>query len=276
MKVSDYKKFKNMPQVYKNGDLMFINNHFENNKQYNIPRAQMIIVDIPYNLGKNAYASNPEWYKGGDNKNGESEMAGKSFFNTDEDFRISNLFHFGSRLLKDETKEKLGRTETDAPCIVIFCAFQQIADIIKCAAEYGFNKYIPLQWYKNYSAQVLKANMKIVGNTEYALMFYRNRLPKFRNNGAMIFNNRPWIDDNNEIPKIHPTQKPIGILKQLILNHSDKSDIIIDCCAGSGSTCAAAIQCGRKAIGFEIDKNFYQKAITEYLPKVIKQTDLFN
>lgn len=55
------------------------NDHFENAKRYNIPRAQLIIADIPYNLGNNAYASDPRWYKDGDNKNGESKLAGKSF-----------------------------------------------------------------------------------------------------------------------------------------------------------------------------------------------------
>ena len=46
------------------------NDHFENAKRYGIPHAQLIIADIPYNLGNNAYASNPMWYKDGDNKNG--------------------------------------------------------------------------------------------------------------------------------------------------------------------------------------------------------------
>lgn len=61
--------------------------HMENSKQYNIPRAQLIIADIPYNLGKNAYASNPSWYEDGDNANGESNKAGKSFFKTDDGFK---------------------------------------------------------------------------------------------------------------------------------------------------------------------------------------------
>ena len=43
------------------------NDHFENAKIYNIPKAQLIIADIPYNLGNNAYASNPSWYVDGDN-----------------------------------------------------------------------------------------------------------------------------------------------------------------------------------------------------------------
>ena len=41
--------------------IMIINDHFQNYKPYQIPKAQLIIADIPYNLGNNAYASNPSW-----------------------------------------------------------------------------------------------------------------------------------------------------------------------------------------------------------------------
>lgn len=63
------------------------NDHFQNFKVYGIPKAQLIIADPPYNLGKKAYASNPSWYVDGDNKNGESDKAGKEFLDTDKDFR---------------------------------------------------------------------------------------------------------------------------------------------------------------------------------------------
>ena len=46
------------------------NDHFQNFKVYGIPHAQLIIADPPYNLGKNAYASNPVWYKDGDDNGG--------------------------------------------------------------------------------------------------------------------------------------------------------------------------------------------------------------
>ena len=55
------------------------NDHFQNYKRYHIPKAQLVIADIPYNLGNNAYASSPEWYVNGDNKNGESDKANSSF-----------------------------------------------------------------------------------------------------------------------------------------------------------------------------------------------------
>lgn len=74
------------------------NDHFQNYKTYGIPKAQLVIADIPFNIGKNAYASNPMWYKGGDLKNGESELAAKEFFDTD-DVVIDPCAGSGSTLL---------------------------------------------------------------------------------------------------------------------------------------------------------------------------------
>lgn len=186
---------------------MIYRDHFQNYKRYNIPKAQLIIADIPYNLGKNAFASNPSWYEGGDNKNGQSVLAGTSFFDTDEDFRPAEFMHFCSTMLKAEVKPKKvegeARQKGDAPCMIIFCAFDQQMHLIELAKRYGLNNYINLIFRKNFSAQVLKANMKIVGNCEYGLVLYRERLPKFRNNGKMIFNCMDWPRDN-ESEKIHP------------------------------------------------------------------------
>lgn len=244
--------------------------NFQNFKRYNIPRAQLVIADIPYNLGVNAYASNPEWYIGGDNKNGESSKAGKTFFNTDGNFKIAEYMHFCSRLLKKEPKEK-GK----APAMIVFCAFEQIATVIEYGLQYGFKNNYPLVFVKNYSAQVLKANMKIVGATEYAVVLYRNKLPKFNGSGHMVFNWFEWKRDNSKIyPKIHPTQKPISVLKRLIEIFTDPGDVVIDPVAGSGSTLRAAYELGRSSYGFEVSKEFYSRAKTEMLSLEGAQTML--
>ena len=233
---------------------MIYRDHFQNYKGYQIPKAQLIIADIPYNLGNNAYASNPAWYKDGDNSNGESELAGKTFFDTDEDFRPAEFMHFCSTMLKKEPKEK-----NSAPCMIVFCAFDQQMYLIELAKRYGLNNYINLIKKKNFSAQVLKANMKVVGNCEYGLILYRDKLPKFRNEGKMIFNCFDWPRDN-ESEKIHPTQKPVMLLETLIKLFTDEGDVVIDPVAGSGSTLIAAERTNRKAFGFEIKKEFFTKA----------------
>lgn len=247
------------------------NNHFQNFKQYAIPRAQLIIADIPYNLGNNAYASNPAWYKDGDNKNGESELAGKEFFDTDKDFRPAEFMHFCSQMLKPEPKEKGA-----APCMIVFCAFDQQIYLIELAKRYGLNNYINLVFRKNFSAQVLKANMKIVGNCEYALIFYREKLPKFNNKGKMIFNCMDWDKDDVNVPKLHPTQKPLKLLKKLIKIFTDEGDVIIDPVAGSGSTLIAGMQTNRKSFGFEIKKDFFKLANIWIENEKQKITDIEN
>ena len=248
---------------------MLIRDNFQNSKQYNIPRAQLLIADIPYQIGKNAYGSNPAWYVDGDNKNGASDKAGKSFFNNDNEFIISEFFDFCERLLKPEPKQN-----NQAPCMVIFCAFEQQATLIEEAKKHNFNRYIPLVFRKNFSAQVLKANMRIVGNCEYGLVFYREKLPKFNNQGRMVFNCMDW-DRDNDSPKIHPTQKPLGLLMKLISIFTDPGDVVIDPCAGSGSTLVACHRLDRKGYGFEIVKKFHEEA-SAWIEREKKQEGLFN
>lgn len=233
------------------------NDHFQNFKGYNIPRAQLVIADIPYNIGENAYGSNPQWYVDGDNKNGESELAGKSFFDTDENFKPAEFMHFCSRLMIKEPKER-GKS----PCMIVFCSFEQQAFLIELAQQYEIKNYINLVFRKKFSAQVLKANMRVVGNAEYALILYRDKLPKFNNNGKMIFNVMDWeSDDKDEMYcKIHPTQKPVKILENLIRIFTDPGDVVIDPVAGSGSSLIAAQNLNRRGFGFEIKKDFYKQA----------------
>lgn len=243
-------------------EVKLFHDNFQNFKSYNIPRkAQLVIADIPYNIGVDAYASNPMWYKNGDNSNGESKYAKANFFNGDGSFKISEYMHFCNRLLIKEPKER-----NKAPAMIVFCAFEQMQTVIEYGKKYGFVKSYPLFFIKNYSAQVLKANMKIVGATEFAVVLYRDKLPKFNNTDEygdkqMIFNWFKWDKSGEKMyPKIHPTQKPVAVLRRLIEIFTDPGDVVIDPCAGSGSTLQAAWETGRDAYGFEVNTKFYKEA----------------
>ena len=259
------------------------NDHFQNFKKYLNCKAQLIIADPPYNLGNNAYASNPAWYKDGDNKNGESELAGKEFFDTDKNFKPAEFMHFCSQMLVREPKQGIteeelesgeygvakdekvgGKKKSQAPCMILFCAFEQLHYYIELAQRYGFRHYIPLVFRKNFSAQVLKANMKIVGNCEYGLVLYKDKLPKFNNDNRMVFNCFDWVADN-DTPKVHPTQKPVPLLRRLIEIFTDRGDVVIDPCFGRGSTARACQELNRHFYGFEINKEFYKRAKEEMI-----------
>lgn len=255
------------------------NDSMQSWKCYPIQKAQLIIADVPYNVGNNFYGSNPVWYKGGDNKNGESDKAGKAAFYSDYNFNLYEYFHFCSRLMKKEPKRGgvRGRS-SDAPCMIVFCSFQQMHTLIEAAKKHGFVHYIPLTFIKKSSPQALKANMRIVGATEHAILFYRSYLPKFRNGAEYDENGKPvrgtghmvldwfkWERDGKDIPKIHPTQKPVSVLKRLIEICTDPGDVVIDPCFGSGSTARAARETGRHFYGFEINKEYYQRAKNEMI-----------
>ena len=59
---------------------------------------------------------------------------------------------------------------------------------------------------------------------------------------------------------LHPTQKPIALLEYLIRLYTDKNDIVLDNCMGSGSTGVACMRTGRKFIGIELDEKYFQIA----------------
>ena len=89
----------------------------------------------------------------------------------------------------------------------------------------------------------------------------------------MIFNWFQWERDGREIPKIHPAQKPVNLMKRLIEIFTDEGDVVIDPCFGSGSTARAAVETGRAFYGFEINKEFYRRAKEEMVAPALEHKD---
>lgn len=64
----------------------------------------------------------------------------------------------------------------------------------------------------------------------------------------------------NNKDRFHPTQKPTDLLEYLIKTYTNEGETVLDCCMGSGSTAVAAINTGRKFIGFELDEKIFNIA----------------
>ena len=65
---------------------------------------------------------------------------------------------------------------------------------------------------------------------------------------------------NRDKAKIHPTQKPVELVRYLIRTYSSPDETILDNCMGSGTTAIACIRENRNFIGFELDKKYYDIA----------------
>lgn len=83
----------------------------------------------------------------------------------------------------------------------------------------------------------------------------------------MVFNCFDWVRDN-VTPKVHPTQKPVPLLEEMIRIFTDRGDVVIDPCAGSGSTLLAAANMERRGYGFEIKKDFFKLAQEKVLKHI--------
>jgi site-specific DNA-methyltransferase (adenine-specific) len=89
----------------------------------------------------------------------------------------------------------------------------------------------------------------------------------------MVFNCLDWPRDLGAA-KVHPTQKPVQLLERLIEIFTDENEVVIDPCAGSGSSLIAAKNLNRRAYGFEIKKDFYTAA--RALIETPAQQSIFN
>ena len=68
------------------------------------------------------------------------------------------------------------------------------------------------------------------------------------------------VFQRNVHDSFHPTQKPVDLIRYLIRTYSNDGDTILDNCMGSGTTAIACIKEKRNFIGFELNKEYYDKA----------------
>ena len=68
------------------------------------------------------------------------------------------------------------------------------------------------------------------------------------------------VFQRNVHESFHPTQKPVALIQYLIRTYSNEGDTILDNCMGTSTTAIAAIRDKRNCIGFELNKEYYDKA----------------
>lgn len=114
-------------------------------------------------------------------------------------------------------------------------------------------------WHKN--NPIPTCNNKYLSDTEYCLIF--------REDGTQIYGTyetkgKYYISNINKEDKdifLHPTIKPLEVVKKHIINSTKENDIVLDCFCGSGTTCVACKETGRKFIGIEIDPTYHKIAV---------------
>lgn len=100
---------------------------------------------------------------------------------------------------------------------------------------------------------------------EYAWTSFKDNAKVFKGSSAR----------DNESGKFHPTEKPISLYKWLLTKYANKGDKILDTHVGSASSLIACYDLGFDAVGYEIDKTYYEQA-KRRLEEHQKQVSIFD
>lgn len=153
--------------------------------------------------------------------------------------------------------------------IYIYCSKRQIQELLEYFTNKGCN-YEVLTWHKQNPSPLV--NNIYLPDTEYVI-FARERGVKLY--GNYHTKHKYYLSGTNQVDKKkykHPTIKPLPFIETHIENSSRKGDVVLDCFAGSGTTLVAAVNKGRKFIGFEINEEYYkiaEKRIEEAMKKKV-------
>lgn len=190
--------------------------------------VDLIVTDPPYLMS----------YKSNRSKNKDYKFNKEIENDSNEEF-IKNYIKECYRIMKDNT------------AIYLFCNSNKI-EFFKTEVEKYFTIKNIIIWVKNnHTAGDLEAQF----GKQYEMIILANKGRK-KFNGKRITD--VWFFDKVSSSKaFHQNQKPIDLLEQCIIKHSNENDIVFDGCMGSGSTGVACKNLNRSFIGIELDKNYY-------------------
>lgn len=143
--------------------------------------------------------------------------------------------------------------------IYIWCSKEQILDIASYFIKDKNCMFEILVWCKTNPTPF--CNNTFLPDLEYCLMF-REKGTKLNND--IRLKSKYYISQTNVKDKDlynHPTIKPLELVKRHILHSTQPGDIVLDCFCGSGTTCLAAKETGRRYIGMEIDPEYHKIAV---------------
>ncbi|WP_446741921.1 DNA methyltransferase [Silvibacterium acidisoli] len=144
---------------------------------------------------------------------------------------------------------------------IMFYGWTKVDEFFAAWKEAGFQPVGHIVFRKTYSSKSRFLSYR----HEQAFLLAKGRPPLPKQPVADV------IDMPYSGNKLHPTQKPIQPLAQLIRSFTLPGELVLDPFAGSGSSCAAALLTGRRYLGVEMDDEYYQQA-SERMARVHART----
>ena len=150
--------------------------------------------------------------------------------------------------------------------IIIFNDWKNMSYLVSSLEKNGFIIKDLLRWKKS-NPMPRNTTRRYVSDAEYAIWAVKPGKPWIFNKPADISYYRPEFEAGLVLGKsrIHPTQKPVNIIEQLITIHSNENDLICDLFSGSGVVGLVCKKLNRNFIGSELNKEYFDKAVLTYV-----------
>ena len=211
--------------------------------------VDIILTDPPYLISR----------KSGFKNVGEK---GVDRFAIDIDFGSwDNISEEKYNKLLDNVFKECYRVLKDTGVIVVWYdlwKLESLKEIMKQASNNKFRMFRCIEWVKINPVPINSKRFYLTNARECAIVSVKGSKPNFKSEYHDGIFKLPIHRDGGK--RIHPTQKPVELMKQLIKLHTNKGEIILDPFSGSGTTVLAAYLCERKGIGCELDSNYCDKA----------------
>lgn len=150
------------------------------------------------------------------------------------------------------------RVLKDSGTMICFYDLWKITTLKEYFESAGFKQLRFIEWLKTNPVPINSKLNYLTNAREIAVLGVKKGKPTFHSEYDNGIYEYPICHDKG---RFHPTQKPVDLMEALIKKHSNEGDLVLDCFAGSASTAVAAIKCGRKFIGCELSKEYYEKSM---------------
>lgn len=220
-------------------------------------QVSLILTDPPYEISKDSnYASSAPT-----GKDTDRFRISIDFGEWDEQnaFDIYSAMKEGYRVLRK------------GGYIVCFYDLWKIQTLKDAMEKAGFAQFRFIEWVKTNPVPINSKVNYLTNSREIAVCAVKGSNPIFNSEYDNGIYNFPVCHDED---RFHPTQKPVDLMRSIILKHSNRDDLVLDFTMGSGTTAVACYLEKRHFIGFELNKEYYDKACKR-IDNELRQQTLF-
>lgn len=208
--------------------------------------VDLVLIDPPYEVSRDTNF-----------QSGEPKGADTDRFRVSMDFGEWDNNFTGLDLVIKECYRLL----KDGGTLICFYDLWKLTTLKHYFELANFKQLRFIEWLETNPVPLNSKTNYLTNSREIAIVGVKKGKPTFNSEYDNGIYNYPICHDKN---RFHPTQKPVALLEDLILKHSNENDTVLDCFAGSGSTAVAAHNTNRNFIGCELSKEYFDKTLERF------------